>query len=102
MTGESRFLRGKVHLLEEVAERGLEPVEGAAVAAGAEGFDRGDGAQEHVGKDRVLDFRRSRTWYRQVVVCTSPYHERRVALMLGEIGLSDYRVARMPGSEVRV
>lgn len=39
--------------------------------------------------------------YREVIVCTSPYHQRRVAMILRRLGLPDYRIARMPQSEVR-
>ncbi len=38
--------------------------------------------------------------FRQVVVCTSPYHQRRSHMILGFIGYQDYRIARMRQSEI--
>lgn len=42
-----------------------------------------------------------RRGFRQVIACTSPYHQARVKLIMRYLGYPDFRIARMRESEIR-
>ncbi|MBN1195837.1 MAG: YdcF family protein [Candidatus Aminicenantes bacterium] len=40
--------------------------------------------------------------FRQVIACTSPYHQARVKMIMRHLGYNDFRIARMHTSEIRL